>query len=73
MYYNSVVNTFDFLPHCDKNMFKNCTIVFEKNGKIFLVYIKHSGEIRNNVKSKGLLASSVSTYDFSILLCLIIL
>ena len=34
--------------------------------------IKNSGEILNKLKSRGFQASGLSTYDFSILHCLII-
>ena len=41
--------------------------VFERNGKNLFWSIKNSGEILNKLKSKGFLASSLSTYDFSTL------
>ena len=37
------------------------------NGKNLFWSIKNSGEILNKLKSKGFLASSLSTYDFSTL------
>ena len=46
---------------------KYCETVLERNGKILFWSIKISGEILNKLKSKGFLASSVSTYDFSTL------
>ena len=44
---------------------KYCTTVYEKNGKKSFWSIKHSGEIFNKLKSRGFLASGLSTYDFS--------
>ena len=44
-----------------------CETVFERNGKNQFWYITNSGEILYELKSKGILASSVSTYDFSTL------
>ena len=40
---------------------------FERNGKNLFWSIKNSGEILYKLNSKGILASSVSTYDFSTL------
>ena len=40
------------------------TTVFEMNGKYLFWFIKYSGEILNKLKSRGFLASSMSTYDF---------
>ena len=42
-----------------------CTTFYERNGKKLFWSIKKSGEILNKLKSKGFLASSLSTYDFS--------
>ena len=42
-------------------------IVYERNGKKIFLSIKNSSEILNKLKSKGVLASSLSTYDFSTL------
>ena len=42
-----------------------CTTFYERNGKNLFWSIKKSGEILNKLKSKGFLASSLSTYDFS--------
>ena len=44
-----------------------CTTVYERNGKKFVWSIKNSGEILNKLKSRGFLASGLSTYDFSTL------
>ena len=44
-----------------------CTTVYERNGKKFFWSIKNSGEILNKLKSRGFLASGLSTYDFSTL------
>ena len=49
-----------------------CTTVYERNSKKLLWSIKNSSEILNKLKSRGFLASGLSTYDFSILHCLII-
>ena len=43
-----------------------CT-VNERNGKKLFWSIKNSGEILNKLKSRGFLASGLSTYDFSTL------
>ena len=50
-----------------KHVIKYCTTVYERNGKIFFWSIKNSGEILNKLKSRGFLASGLSTYDFSTL------
>ena len=42
-------------------------LFFERNGRNLFWSVKNSGEILNKLKSKGFLASSVSTYDFSTL------
>ena len=44
-----------------------CTTVYERNGKKLFGSIKKSGEILNTLKSRGFLASGLSTYDFSTL------
>ena len=44
-----------------------CTTVYERNGKKIFWSIKNSGEILNKLKSRGFLASGLSTYDFSTL------
>ena len=46
---------------------KYCTTVYERNGKNLFWSIKNSGEILNKLKSRGFLASGLSTYDFSTL------
>ena len=47
------------------HVIKYCRNVFERNGKSIFWSVKNSGEIFNKLKSKGFLASGVSTYDFS--------
>ena len=47
------------------HVIKYCRNVFERNGKNIFWSVKNSGEIFNKLKSKGFLASGVSTYDFS--------
>ena len=42
-------------------------IFYETNGKNLVWSYKNSGEIHNKLKSKGFLASNLSTYDFPIL------
>ena len=49
------------------NVIKYCTPVYERNGKNLFWSIKNSGEILNKLKSRGFLASGLSTYDFSTL------
>ena len=49
------------------HVIKYCTTVYERNGKHLCWSIKNSGEILNKLKSRGFLASSLSTYDFSTL------
>ena len=44
---------------------KYCTTYYERNGKYLFWPLKNSGEIRNKLKSRGLLASGLSTHDFS--------
>ena len=46
------------------HVIKYCTAVHEKNVKNFFVSIKNLGEILNKLKSRGFLASGLSTYDF---------
>ena len=46
------------------HVIKYCESVFERNGENLFWSIKNSCEILKNEKSKGFLASSVSTYDF---------
>ena len=47
------------------HVIKYCTTVYERNGKKIFWSIKNSGEILNKLKSRGFLASGLSTYDFS--------
>ena len=49
------------------HVIKYCTTVYERNGKHLFWSIKNSGEILNKLKSRGFLASGLSTYDFSTL------
>ena len=49
------------------HVIKNSTKVYERNVKNLFWSIKNSGEILNKLKSKGFLASSLSTCDFSTL------
>ena len=49
------------------HVIKYCTTVYEKNGKNLFWSIKNSGEILNKLKSRGFLASGLSTFDFSTL------
>ena len=46
------------------HVIKYCTTVYEGNGKNLFCSIKNLGEILNKLKSRGFLASSLSTYDF---------
>ena len=43
------------------------TTVYERNGKNLFWSIKNSGEMFNKLKSRGFVASGLSTYDFSTL------
>ena len=60
-----------FLTSCltaiKNHTIKYCTTVYEWNGKKLSWSIKNSGEILNKLKSRGFLASSLSTYDLSTL------
>ena len=49
------------------HVIKYCTTVNERNGKKLFWSFKNSGEILNKLKSRGFLASGLSTYDFSTL------
>ena len=49
------------------HVIKYCSTVYERNGKNLFWSIKNSGEILNKLKSRGFLASGLSTYDFSTL------
>ena len=46
---------------------KYCTKVYDRNGKNLFWSVKNSVEILNKLKSRGFLASGLSTYDFSTL------
>ena len=66
-YYWSVY-TFDIFPNCYyKPCYKYCETVYERNGKRLFWSITNSGKILNKLKSKGFIASSLSTYNFSTL------
>ena len=43
------------------HVIKYCTTVYERNGKKLFWSIKNSGEIPNKLKSRGFLASGLST------------
>ena len=59
---------FTFCLTAIKNhVIKYCTTVYERNGKKLCWSIKNSGEIPNKLKSRGFLASGLSTCDFSTL------
>ena len=47
-----------------KHVIKYCTTVYEGNGKNQFWSIKNSCEILYKLKSRGFLASGLSTYDF---------
>ena len=49
------------------HVIKYCTTVYERNGINLISSNENSGEILNKLKSRGFLASSLSTYDFSTL------
>ena len=68
MYYYWVVIILTACLTAIKNhVIKYCETVFKRNGKNLFWSVKNTGEILNKLKSKGFLASSVSTYDFSTL------
>ena len=50
-----------------KHVIKYCTTVYERNGKKLFWSIKSSGTILNKLKSRGFIASGLSTYAFSTL------
>ena len=56
-----------WLTATKNHVIKYCTTVYERNGKKLFWSIKHSGEILYKLKSRGFLASGLSTYDFSAL------
>ena len=49
------------------HVIKYCTTVYERNGKNLFWSIKNSGENLNKLKSRGFLASDLSTFDLSTL------
>ena len=49
------------------HVIKYCTTVYERNSKSLFWSINNSGEIHIKLKSRGFLASGLSTYDFSTL------
>ena len=62
----SIILTY-YLTAIKNHVIKYCTTVYERNGKKLFWSIKNSGEILNILKSRGFLASGLSTYDFSTL------
>ena len=56
-----------FLTAIKNHVIKYCTTVYERNGKHLFWSIKNSDEILNKLKSRGFLASGLSTFDFSTL------
>ena len=62
----SIILTF-CLTTCKNNVIKYCETVYERNGIIYLGLLKMHARILYKLKSKDFLASSVSTYDLSIL------
>ena len=42
-----------------------CEKCYERFGKKFFWFIKHSGEVINKMKLRGFRATSLSTYDYS--------
>ena len=49
------------------HVIRYCEKVYERSGKILFWSIKNSGEVLNELKSRGFRATSLSTYDFSTL------
>ena len=49
------------------HVIRYCEKVYERSGKNLFWSIKNSGEVLNNLKSRGFRATSLSTYDFSTL------
>ena len=49
------------------HVIKYSKTVYERNGENLFWSVKNSGEILNKLKSRGFLASGLSTYDFSTL------
>ena len=56
------------MPHCCQNhVIRYCEKIYEKSGKKLFCSIINSGEVLNKLKSRGIRANSLSTYDFSTL------
>ena len=55
------------LSSIKKHIIKYCEKVYERSGKNLFWSIKNSCEVLNKLKSRGLRASSLTTYDFSTL------
>ena len=55
------------LTAIENHVIKYCKTVYERNGKKLFWSIKISGEILNKLKSRGFIASGLSTYDSSTL------
>ena len=66
-YYRVSILLTSCLTGIKNHVIKDCTTVYERNGKNLFWSIKNSVEILNKLKSKGFLASGLSTYDFSTL------
>ena len=49
----------------NKHLIKYCETTYKTDGKNLFWSIKHSNEVLNKFKSKGFMASELSTYDFS--------
>ena len=56
-----------WLTALKNHVIKYCATANERNGKNLFWSIKNSGEILKKLKSRGFLASGLSTYDFSAL------
>ena len=63
----SIILTSSCLIAIKNHNIKYCTTVFERNGNNLFWSIENSGEILNKFKSRGFLASGLSTYVFSII------
>ena len=65
------LNFFKLLTSCltavKNHVIRYCEEVYERSGKNLFWSIKNSGEVLNKLKSRGLRATSLSTYDFSTL------
>ena len=53
-----------YLTAIKNHVIKYCKTVYERNGKKLFWSIKNSGEILNKLKSRGFLASGLSTYGY---------